>query len=145
VTTTLAPSNVATTDFNDNAYAFAFLKLINATNPTGKVLDVVPVLRSDEVAAAFHEFLVEAAETDFKEYIKLTMPVLYESSEYPKSDAFKVVSEIGARVALSPFAQVLVVSPKDLVHLLETAHINRSLRKRRWFARDAIQVEEKLR
>ncbi len=61
---------------------------------------------------------------------------MYERSAYPKSDAFKIVSDIGTRVALNPFAQVLVVSADDLLHILETAHINRALRKdRRWFVK----------
>ena len=46
---------------------------------------------------------------------------------------------------MSPSAVVLLVSGTDTVPILETAHINRSLRRRRWFARDVIGVEGSLR
>ena len=56
------------------------------------------------------------------------------------------MSEVGTRVALSPSAVVLLVSGADTVPILETAHINRSLRRRRWFVRDVIGgVEDALR
>ena len=100
-------------------------------------------MRSDPASLAFHDSLLEA-ETAFKG-IRLATPVMYDPSEYPKSDAFQVVSEVGTRVAMSPSAVVLLVSGTDTVPILETAHINRSLRRRRWFARDVIGVEGSLR
>ena len=75
--------------------------MINATNPTGKVLEVIPVMRSDAVSLAFHDSLVEAA-VDTKG-VRLTTPVMYDASEYPKSDAFKVsitVSQFSYRVTI---------------------------------------------
>ena len=73
-TTSLAPSNVALADFDGAAYARAFLEVINATNPTGKVLHVIPVMRSDEVDTAFHEALVDSVKSRFSNDIKLTPP-----------------------------------------------------------------------
>ena len=63
-------------------------ELINATNPTGKVLEVIPVMRSDATSLAFHDSLVEAA--SMVKGIRLATPVMYDPSEYPKSDAFQV-------------------------------------------------------
>ena len=56
-----------------------------------------------------------------------------------------MVSEVGTRVAMNPSAVVFLVSGADTVPILETAHINRSLRRRRWFVRDVIDVEDSLR
>ena len=63
-------------------------ELINATNPTGKVLEVIPVMRSDAASLAYHDSLVEAAPA--VKGIRLATPVMYDPSEYPKSDAFQV-------------------------------------------------------
>ena len=69
---------------------FTISELINATNPTGKVLEVIPVMRSDPTSLAFHDHLLEAI-TSFKG-VRLATPVMYAPSEYPKSDAFQVES-----------------------------------------------------
>ena len=63
-------------------------ELINATNPTGKVLEVIPVMRSDSASLAFHDSLLDAAPA--MKGIRLATPVMYDPSEYPKSDAFQV-------------------------------------------------------
>ena len=73
---------------NDVRTCTSISELINATNPTGKVLEVIPVMRSDAVSLAFHDSLVEAAVNT--KGVRLTTPVMYDASEYPKSDAFKV-------------------------------------------------------
>ena len=52
---------------------------------------------------------------------------------------------MGTRVALSPSAVVLLLSSVDAVPILETAHINRALRNRRWFVHGVADVEEALR
>ena len=62
--------------------------MIIATNPTGKVLDVIPVMRSEASALDFHHSLLEAAKAT--EGVRLATPVLYEPTDYAKSDAFKV-------------------------------------------------------
>ena len=67
---------------------FPISELINATNPTGKVLEVIPVMRSDPASLNFHDFLVETAPS--MKGIRLATPVMYDPSEYPKSDAFQV-------------------------------------------------------
>ncbi len=134
--------NVALTDFPDEIQAEAYLRLINDSNPTGKVLYVVPVvLRQDEALLKLIQKLVRGFPT-----LKLTSPVFHQASEYPRSDALQLVSDIGARLGLVPNAQVFFASSdaSALPDVLDTARVSRALTRRRWFARGLAKVEEQL-
>jgi len=121
--------------------ANSFLHLINSTNPKpGNPMDVLPVMRDEAAAAELYRKLVVAV----KNYPDVTLmnPVVYNATQYPRSDAFEVVSSIGSFVAIKPEAEVFMLSPEDLHHIMGVTHVNPTLQKRRWFAVGAARYEE---
>jgi hypothetical protein len=85
--------------------ANSFLHLINSTNPNpNNPINVLPVMRDDTKASELYSKLVTAV----KMYPSITMmsPVVYTPTQYPRSDAFEVVSSIGSYIAVKPEAEV---------------------------------------
>ena len=100
----------------------------------GKVFYVAPVVSVDPSSQAFFE----ALHSELRSFpdLRFTQPVLFEPSAYPKSDAFQAISELGTRISLYPNSHVfLLTSSKSASHILDTAHVNRALRRHRWFIR----------
>lgn len=66
---------------------------MNASNPTEKVLPIIPVVRTVSEDQMFLSHLEE----EIKSFpnLRLTSSVLYEPSFYPLSDALQVVSDVG--------------------------------------------------
>jgi len=121
--------------------AKSYLHLINSTNPDPeKPVSVLPVMRDDVVASELYSKLVVGV----KEYPSIAMmsPVVYTPTQYPRSDAFEVVSSIGNYIAVRPEAEVLILNSEDLADLLSVSHVNPALHKRRWFVVGGAQYEE---
>ena len=126
---------------SENETALAFLELfIQSNSLPKKSLEVVPVLRSDN---ASHFFLsnikrmsIQRVHNKKSELIRWADPVEYIPSNYPKSDAFQIISDIGARLAMSEEnAIVFLISSETLPHLIAMSRLNRELRQRKWFVK----------
>ena len=55
-----------------------------------------------------------------------------------------MVSELGTRIGLTPNSHLFFISGEELTPILETAHVNRALRRHRWFGRSLAGIEDRL-
>ena len=94
--TAASPStDVLITAPSEEQEMLAFLTLFNSSNPTRKVYNVIPVLRDEETAKASLQTMgriLRSAIQGFDGSLRLTDPVVYNASEYLKSDALQVVT-----------------------------------------------------
>merc|ERR1712130_306632 len=121
--------------------SMAYLHLINTTSPTP--VTVLPVLRDTEASTALYSAIVRGV----RQYpgITLLSPVVYTSTNYPRSDAFQVISSIGQIIQAGEDPQILILSPEDLPDILGMTHVNPTLKDRRWFAVEAVGFEDDIR
>ena len=126
---------------SENETALAFLELfIQSNSLPKKSLEVVPVLRSDNASHLFlsniKRMSIQRVHNKKSELIRWSDPVEYIPSNYPKSDAFQIISDIGARLAMSEEnAIVFLISSETLPHLIAMSRLNRELRQRKWFVK----------
>ena len=105
---------------------------------------MVPVLRADNASISFLEMIQTLSEQK-KNYsngahIKWANPVKYTPSSYLKSDAFQIISDVGARLALSEENTIVfLISSETLPQIIDMSRINRELRQRKWFVK-GIQI-----
>ncbi|XP_023345179.1 uncharacterized protein LOC111714313 isoform X3 [Eurytemora carolleeae] len=128
---------------NLNLLAEAYLTLINQSKPESEGVKVLPVMRDDQPASDLYDSFVQAVKSFNR--ISLLNPVVYTPSQYPKSDAFEIISSMGSLISLHPTAQVLMLSNDEIPELLSLSHVNQELKKRRWFAVDAVHLAEDIR
>lgn len=122
--------------------ALAFLELFKQANSLPKKsVDVVPVLRADNTSRSFLTMMKMLSEKRGREEdgtvgINWSDPVEYIPSKYPKSDAFQIVSDIGARLALSQENSVVfLISSENLNYIIDMSRLNRELTQRQWFVK----------
>ena len=121
--------------------ALAFLELFKQSNSLPKKsVDVVPVLRADNTSRSFLTMIKKLSEKigreDDNAGINWSDPVEYIPSKYPKSDAFQIVSDIGARLALSEENSVVfLISSENLNYIIDMSRLNRELTQRQWFVK----------
>ena len=115
--------------------ALAFLELFTQSNSLPKKsVDVVSVLRADNTSRSFLNMIKMQSENNVG--IRWSDPVEYIPSNYPKSDAFQIVSDIGARLALSEENTVVfLISSENLNYIIDMSRLNRELTQRQWFAK----------
>ena len=104
-TNTKSKSNLHSISPSSKRIALAYLHLINSTNPNpGSPMSVLPVMRDEPDVSELYSQIV----LGMKQYpeILLMSPVIYTTTEYPRSDAFQVISSIGSNLELEPDAEV---------------------------------------
>ena len=131
---------------DENTSAKAFLKLFaQSSSLPHKSVDVVPVLRADDVSRSF----LNTIKTENKRLrsnnkgddvqIRLTDPVEYVPSNYPKSDAMQIISNLGMRLAMSEKNTVVfLISSDTLPYLIDMSRLNEELRERKWVIRGKV-------
>ena len=119
-----------------NQELLAFLALINHNNPREKPLDLVTVWENGPENAKLYEAVRLEIEANYTN-LKLTLPVTYEASKYPRSDGIQAVSEISSRLVMHPEAHIFFMTPSRLHEVIATSNMNKDLSKegRRWYAR----------
>ena len=131
---------------DENTSAKAFLKLfVQSSSLPNKSVDVVPVLRADDVSRSFlttikaeNERLRSNNNGDDVQ-IRLTDPVEYVPSNYPKSDAMQIISNLGMRLAMSEKNTVVfLISSDTLPYLIDMSRLNKELRERKWVIRGKL-------
>ena len=71
--------------------------------------------------------------------IRLTDPVEYVPSNYPKSDAMQIISNLGMRLAMSEKNTVVfLISSDTLPYLIDMSRLNEELRERKWVIRGKV-------
>ena len=121
--------------------ALAFLDLFAQSNSLpNKSLEVVPILRADNASSSFLRMIQSQSKQRENHnntvHISWADPVKYVPSNYPKSDAFQIISDVGARLALSEENTVVfLISTETLPYIIGMSRLNQELRKRRWFAK----------
>ena len=126
---------------SENETALAFLELFKQSNSfPEKSVEVVPVLRADNASRSFLEKMKVLSEHKYSQNdstgITWADPVEYTPSMYPKSDAIQIVSDIGARLALSEVNTVVfLISSEHLNYIIDMSRLNRELTQRQWFAK----------
>ena len=129
----------------DKERAVSFLELFEQSNTLPKKsLEIVPVLNVDDKARSFLEIIqnltTERNSKNNNTKISWSDPVKYVPSNYPKSDAFQIVSDIGARLALAEEnAMVFLVSSENLANIADMSGLNRELKQRKWFIKGKIK------
>ena len=129
----------------DKERAVSFLELFEQSNTLPKKsLEIVPVLNVDDKARSFLEIIqnltTERNSKNDNTKISWSDPVKYVPSNYPKSDAFQIVSDIGARLALAEEnAMVFLVSSENLANIADMSGLNRELKQRKWFIKGIIK------
>ena len=101
-------------------------------------MKIVPVLRDDNPSNLFLETIQDLTNEKNKQNnnteISWSDAVRYVPSNYPKSDAIQIVSNIGARLALAEEnAMVFLISSENLEHIVDMSGLNRELKQRKWF------------
>ena len=131
---------------DENTSAKAFLKLFaQSSSLPHKSVDVVPVLRADDVSRSF----LNTIKTENKRLrsnnkgddvqIRLTDPVEYVPSNYPKSDAMQIISNLGMRLAMSEKNSIVfLISSDTLPYLIDMSRLNEELRERKWVIRGKV-------
>ena len=131
---------------NENTSAKAFLELFaQSSSLPNKSVDVVPVLRADDVSRSFLNTIktendrLRSNNNGDDVQIRLTDPVEYVPSNYPKSDAMQIISDLGMRLAMSEKnAVVFLISSDTLPHLIDMSRLNKELRERKWVIRGKV-------
>ena len=131
---------------DENTSAKAFLKLFaQSSSLPNKSVDVVPVLRADDVSRSFLN-TIKTENDRFRSnnngddvQIRLTDPVEYVPSNYPKSDAMQIISNLGMRLAMSEKNTVVFLITSDtLPYLIDMSRLNEELRERKWVIRGKV-------
>ena len=131
---------------DENTSAKALLKLFAQSSfLPNKSVDVVPVLRADDVSRSFlntikteNDRLMSYNNGDDVQ-IRLTDPVEYVPSNYPKSDAMQIISNLGMRLAMSEKNTVVfLISSDTLPYLIDMSRLNKELRERKWVIRGKV-------
>ena len=131
---------------DDNTSAKAFLKLFaQSSSLPNKSVDVVPVLRADDVSRSFLNTIktendrLKSSNNGDDVQIRLTDPVEYVPSNYPKSDAMQIISNLGMRLAMSEKNTVVfLISSDTLPYLIDMSRLNKELRERKWVIRGKV-------
>ena len=131
---------------DDNTSAKAFLKLFaQSSSLPNKSVDVVPVLRADDVSRSFLNTIktendrLRSNMNGDDVQIRLTDPVEYVPSNYPKSDAMQIISNLGMRLAMSEKNTVVfLISSDTLPYLIDMSRLNEELRERKWVIRGKV-------
>ena len=131
---------------DDNTSAKAFLKLFaQSSSLPNKSVDVVPVLRADDVSRSFLNTIktendkLRSNNNGDDVQIRLTDPVEYVPSNYPKSDAMQIISNLGMRLAMSEKNTVVfLISSDTLPYLIDMSRLNKELRERKWIIRGKV-------
>ena len=131
---------------DDNTSAKAFLKLFaQSSSLPNKSVDVVPVLRADDVSRSFLNTIktendkLRSNNNGDDVQIRLTDPVEYVPSNYPKSDAMQIISNLGMRLAMSEKNTVVfLISSDTLPYLIDMSRLNKELRERKWVIRGKV-------
>lgn len=124
---------------SEKEISIAFLELFEQSNSLPKKsMKIVPVLRDDNASNLFLETIQvltdEKNNQNNSTEISWSDPVKYVPSNYPKSDAIQIVSNIGARLALAEEnAMVFLISSENLEHIVDMSGLNRELKQRKWF------------
>ena len=131
---------------DENTSAKAFLKLFaQSSSLPNKSMDVVPVLRADDVSRSFLNTIktendkLRSNNNGDDVQIRLTDPVEYVPSNYPKSDAMQIISNLGMRLAMSEKNTVVFLITSDtLPYLIDMSRLNEELRERKWVIRGKV-------
>ena len=131
---------------DENTSAKAFLKLFaQSSSLPNKSMDVVPVLRADDVSRSFLNTIktendkLRSNNKGDDVQIRLTDPVEYVPSNYPKSDAMQIISNLGMRLAMSEKNTVVfLISSDTLPYLIDMSRLNKELRERKWVIRGKV-------
>ena len=131
---------------DDNTSAKAFLNLFaQSSSLPNKSVDVVPVLRADDVSRSFLNTIktendrLRSNDNGDDVQIRLTDPVEYVPSNYPKSDAMQIISNLGMRLAMSEKNTVVfLISSDTLPYLIDMSRLNKELRERKWVIRGKV-------
>ena len=131
---------------DENTSAKAFLKLFAQSSfLPNKSVDVVPVLRADDVSRSFLNTIktendrLRSNNNGDDVQIRLTDPVEYVPSNYPKSDAMQIISNLGMRLAMSEKNTVVfLISSDTLPYLIDMSRLNKELRERKWVIRGKV-------
>ena len=131
---------------NENTSAKAFLELFaQSSSLPNKSVDVVPVLRADDVSRSFLNTIktendrLRSNNNGDDVQIRLTDPVEYVPSNYPKSDAMQIISNLGMRLAMSEKNTVVfLISSDTLPYLIDMSRLNEELRERKWVIRGKV-------
>ena len=131
---------------DENTSAKAFLKLFaQSSSLPHKSVDVVPVLRADDVSRSFLNTIktendkLRSNNNGDDVQIRLTDPVEYVPSNYPKSDAMQIISNLGMRLAMSEKNTVVfLISSDTLPYLIDMSRLNEELRERKWVIRGKV-------
>ena len=131
---------------DENTSAKAFLKLFaQSSSLPNKSVDVVPVLRADDVSRSFLNTIktendrLRSNDNGDDVQIRLTDPVEYVPSNYPKSDAMQIISNLGMRLAMSEKNTVVfLISSDTLPYLIDMSRLNKELRERKWVIRGKV-------
>ena len=131
---------------DENTSAKAFLKLFaQSSSLPNKSVDVVPVLRADDVSRSFLNTIktennrLRSNNKGDDVQIRLTDPVEYVPSNYPKSDAMQIISNLGMRLAMSEKNTVVfLISSDTLPYLIDMSRLNEELRERKWVIRGKV-------
>ena len=131
---------------DENTSAKAFLKLFaQSSSLPNKSVDVVPVLRADDVSRSFLNTIktendrLKSSNNGDDVQIRLTDPVEYVPSNYPKSDAMQIISNLGMRLAMSEKNTVVfLISSDTLPYLIDMSRLNKELRERKWVIRGKV-------
>ena len=131
---------------DENTSAKAFLKLFaQSSSLPHKSVDVVPVLRADDVSRSFLNTIktennrLRSNNKGDDVQIRLTDPFEYVPSNYPKSDAMQIISNLGMRLAMSEKNTVVFLITSDtLPYLIDMSRLNEELRERKWVIRGKV-------
>ena len=131
---------------DENTSAKAFLKLFAQSSfLPNKSVDVVPVLRADDVSRSFLNTIktendrLRSNNNGDDVQIRFTDPVEYVPSNYPKSDAMQIISNLGMRLAMSEKNTVVfLISSDTLPYLIDMSRLNKELRERKWVIRGNV-------
>ena len=131
---------------DENTSAKAFLKLFaQSSSLPNKSVGVVPVLRADDVSRSFLNTIktendrLRSNNNGDDVQIRLTAPVEYVPSNYPKSDAMQIISNLGMRLAMSEKNTVVfLISSDTLPYLIDMSRLNKELRERKWVIRGKV-------
>ena len=117
-----------------------YLALISHNNPSAKPLDIVTVWENREENSRLYDYIRQEVEANYTN-LKLTLPVTYEASKYPRSDGVQAVAEISSRLVMHPTAHIFFLTSSRLNEVIATSKMNRDLSKegRRWYARGVIE------
>ena len=87
---------------NLNQLMHGYLSLMVHNNPSEKPLEIITIAESQSVEELTkdngpYDILLSEAKSHFNLSLKFTLPVIYEASNVPATDALQVVSQISSR------------------------------------------------